>query len=248
MKNIILIIVLIVYSTGCKGDPGPAGPTMYGDIAGNIFLYSDNGQVLKDNSGVTITLDGRQYSTQSLPNGTWKLSGVPAGIYDIVFSKPGYITYKEYGVQFVGGGTLFLYYRIWLSQIPPTTIIEFKLTQSSNNTSVFAKGKISSADSLNRTIRILFSKTPFSLSATINFLFSQYVGVPADSTSFSSVFAFNEDYKTSYELSSGSTLYALAFAAPRGGGFYYNYNPFANSYEMYTTGLVFSNSQVIIVP
>lgn len=246
MKYSFLIAVIFFYLSGCMGDPGPAGPTLSGDIAGRIYLYTDNGLRLQDNSGVQVSIEGSIISTLSLSDGSWKLSGVPAGIYTIVFSKPGFIANKYFNIQFVGGGTLSVYSNS-LAQISTISVTQFKLTKSNTNNSLNIQGKISSADSLSRTIMILFSKVPISVSPTMSYLFSMSAWIQPDSTTFSQVFNIYDYMRTEYGLPSGTNLYAIAFALPRG-GYYSSYNPLSDIYEVYNSGILFSNIESILIP
>ncbi len=55
---------------------------------------------------VTVELLGTKFKGLSDTDGIWKISEIPAGYYDIQFSKPGYARSRVNNVEFVGAGTL----------------------------------------------------------------------------------------------------------------------------------------------
>jgi hypothetical protein len=68
------------------------------NIIGYILLYDQDGKMIQDMSGVTVSIDQSTVSTQTKPNGAWTLDSIPFGTYDISYSKPGYGTGKIMGV------------------------------------------------------------------------------------------------------------------------------------------------------
>jgi hypothetical protein len=231
---------------GCKGDPGPAGPTLSGDIVGKVNLYGENTLPLIDKSDVKVSIDENSYSTLSSSDGLWKLEGIPAGIHTLVFSKKGFYTEKNFGFQFVGGGTYY-YGSQYLVQIPSVTVKQLTLTGPDSNNNIHFQVTLSSADSIYTYVGIIFDKTPISSSPTVTFLFTELLYIPADSITFSFATQFGDYVKGEYGLSTGSQLYARAYVMPNG-NYYDNYNPSTGKYELYDQEITFSNLQTITVP
>ncbi|MEI8111651.1 MAG: carboxypeptidase-like regulatory domain-containing protein [Chitinophagia bacterium] len=69
-----------------------------GNISGTIQLIDLDGRMIQDAGGVTVSIEQSSVSTQTLPNGRWKLDSIPFGTYDLSISKNGYGTVKIMGV------------------------------------------------------------------------------------------------------------------------------------------------------
>lgn len=69
-----------------------------GNITGIIRVYDNDGKDITDASGVTITIEQSNVTTQSTSNGKWTLDSIPFGTYDISFSKPGFGTNRIMGL------------------------------------------------------------------------------------------------------------------------------------------------------
>lgn len=72
--------------------------TRRGNIAGTIGLYDMDGKAIADGSGVTITIDQTNVSTQSNSQGKWTLDSIPFGTYDLTISKAGFGTSRIMGL------------------------------------------------------------------------------------------------------------------------------------------------------
>lgn len=108
----LCITALLFAVIGCEDDL-PTTQSVKGSITGNVALFKESiaienhsGIPYGDNSGVTVSLEGTEYSTLSLADGTWVLENIPAGIYNIEFEKEGFAWNKLWNVQLVGNGTL----------------------------------------------------------------------------------------------------------------------------------------------
>ncbi len=60
------------------------------NISGGIRLFDMDGKSLEDGSGVTVTIEQTNVSTQTNAAGKWTLDSIPFGTYDLTLSKPGY--------------------------------------------------------------------------------------------------------------------------------------------------------------
>ncbi|HET6510751.1 MAG TPA: carboxypeptidase-like regulatory domain-containing protein [Candidatus Kapabacteria bacterium] len=103
-----MIILLLGLSTlaSCSEDDALVAPS--GAIAGFAGLRDVDGARLSDQSGISIKLKGTTLTASSDTLGKWTLANVPAGIYDIELSKPGFATNYIRAYQFVGGGTAYI--------------------------------------------------------------------------------------------------------------------------------------------
>ena len=117
MKKIILISIVAIISIlfSCEDSKSPViTDTKPGNITGVLDIYESD-----DNSGAYVSIKGTKYVTTTDYAGRWTLTNVEPGVYDIIFSKPGYDTTEIYGFQFAGNGTAycnFNEYR-WATQV-----------------------------------------------------------------------------------------------------------------------------------
>ena len=108
----------LVVFTACKGATGPPGLLSLGSVSGKVPVWEDSffNSVKSPSAipanGFTVSVVGDSTrSTTSGPDGSYAISGVPAGTYVIQYSKNpdaanGYGTMKRYNF-FVGGGESF---------------------------------------------------------------------------------------------------------------------------------------------
>jgi len=93
---------------GCKGEEGPAGPSLSGAIMGNVVLADSLGNPKSNHSGASVWIEGATDTVMTDSTGYWRLTGVRTGIYTIVMRKAGYGHMKLPSTQFVGGGNLYV--------------------------------------------------------------------------------------------------------------------------------------------
>ena len=244
MKYTVSILLLLLFF-GCKGDPGPAGPTLSGNITGRVNLYADNGSRLLDQSGMQLSIDGSSLSCVTSPDGSWQLTGVSAGIYTLVFSKAGFMTKKVSNIQFVGGGTYFFGF-ISFAQIPPLSVTRLDITGPDSTHAFHLRGYVSKADSIDHYIALIYDKAPIEISSTISFLFYDVIFLSHDSTAFSFPLNVGAYAKDEYRLATGSTLYLRAYALANYAD--PNYNSATNKLEIYNPEIPYSNLASLIVP
>jgi hypothetical protein len=78
-----------------------------GIIQGKVAI-SVNCNALSNDSGATVQIEGTGFSTTTNSLGDWTMNNVPAGIYNIIITKPGFDTDLIAQDQFSGAGTQFL--------------------------------------------------------------------------------------------------------------------------------------------
>jgi hypothetical protein len=99
-----------------------------GELKGRVGL-TDNSSTITDYSGVSVILDGSSPGLQTTTNakGEYNFTDVKTGIYDIVFSKEGYGTYKLVSYQFIGGNIPTFIYPISLGKVPDFSITSLQV-------------------------------------------------------------------------------------------------------------------------
>ncbi|MFH1051117.1 MAG: carboxypeptidase-like regulatory domain-containing protein [bacterium] len=102
-KFFIPLLTLIFILLSCEKENSPTITDVKpGNITGILDIYDSD-----DNSGAYVSLKGTKISTTTDYNGKWTLTNVESGVYDIIFSKPGYDTTECYGFPFPGNGTAY---------------------------------------------------------------------------------------------------------------------------------------------
>jgi hypothetical protein len=101
--NFTVTITILILFVGCKGDTGPAGPSLSGNITGTVSLFNADGTNPNNKSGVTVTAQGTSFSTTTDSLGRWTLSGLSTGSYTVVETKPGYGMSEQQNLQLVSG-------------------------------------------------------------------------------------------------------------------------------------------------
>jgi len=106
MKNIFFISFLIFISIlylGCD-DNNDITETQNGYYwGGNVKLWTENGSVISDGSGVQIYLEGTNFRTLTDHSGNWKIYNIPAGTYNLVAKKDGFGYHKFIDFEYLGG-------------------------------------------------------------------------------------------------------------------------------------------------
>jgi hypothetical protein len=112
MKNLLAVLFALSVITsfaGCRDDEDPAstlGST--GKISGTVALFeSEDLSRLSDASGATVSVEGTTLSTITGSSGQWEIPDLPAGIYNIIISKPGFDTSRLLKHRALGVGHYF---------------------------------------------------------------------------------------------------------------------------------------------
>lgn len=107
-------ILLLTLSFACKKEekrqPSSGASTVPGAIKGIVKLYDESGTTLANASGITVSLLGTSITFTTPEDGKFMLSNIPAGTYNLKYSKKGYGYFIEQ-VLITGNGTLNLYTR-----------------------------------------------------------------------------------------------------------------------------------------
>ena len=118
LLNLIFISSVLLFSctknvdvVGPQGSQGPQGSNgnsasaPIGDMQGQVALYDMQGNLLNDNSGALITLDQTTPLAQATSelDGSFTISSVHAGNYNLRIEKTGYGTIRFLNVENAGG-------------------------------------------------------------------------------------------------------------------------------------------------
>lgn len=196
---------LLLLSCG-KSDNNPVAPeeTYPGKITGTVNLYNTFATLSGDHADVLVSAEGQKtISTATTADGKYTLSNIPAGKYTLVFSKPGFGTYKIYDIQHNGTSTL---------TVPASEKVElYAVATAPINGFSLENGKILKGtvpprpDGGDRVVALLAgkSKTP---TPTI-YDFSQIFPVKGGGNFSQNIDSLLTAWKSTYQLSSGSKLF-----------------------------------------
>lgn len=115
-SSISLICVLSVIGvtlSSCRENPLDwlnGGHQSSGTVSGNVILQQGDMPSAPirfpadSYGGVSVTFEGTNLSTTTAPDGSWEISGVPKGVYNVTFEKDGFGPLTLVSWQFVGTG------------------------------------------------------------------------------------------------------------------------------------------------
>jgi hypothetical protein len=133
-KQVLLLLYFAVLSliSGCEKEV--VYDVLEGDLIGSVKLYNSWRAVLDDHNGVTVTLEGSdpRVAVNTNAEGDFRFEGIRSGTYNLVFSKSGYTTHKEFGFQFVGGNVPTYAGRTSLYQLTSVRAEELTLSATAN--------------------------------------------------------------------------------------------------------------------
>jgi len=125
-----ILFSAIAFISGCSTTS--VQPVSTGQIVGTVELHEMDCSASTSSAGVTVQILGTKFTAVSDSSGTFKFDDIPGGYYSFQFSKPGFTTYVQSSVPFIGSGTLEEYVngqliRIndWKTTLSPPTISKF---------------------------------------------------------------------------------------------------------------------------
>jgi hypothetical protein len=194
-------------SKGDTGPAGPAGPSLTGKLIGYVSLVDEFGAGLTDRSGVAVQAGSTSATTDSA--GRYELMNLSTGTYNIIFSRNGFGTVQQQGVQFLGGSNPAFNDAVEMSQLSSTMVtgISISITGTGIDAQVRVSGTIDPAPSADfrRGVR-LYAGRNASVSPT-NYIYSSYFESLV--TPFSRILFYSSPQEAGFP--SGSTLYVAAY-------------------------------------
>ncbi|MBL7999949.1 MAG: hypothetical protein JNL32_15110 [Candidatus Kapabacteria bacterium] len=235
IAGMTLSIVCIVISFGtlsCNRVDGPVNVVnLSGSLTGFITTFDENGVALNRN-GVTVSLEGTEYTTTTDTAGRWQLNDVTAGIYTINFARDSFSTNKLVAQQFIGNGTA--YYGVQSISKKPRHVAFFDSVVTDyapNDTAVRIYGKASEQTPLgfNRVVLIFLgsSANVSALPANYNYVFTKFMG--SGSTTFEDKFTTQQ--LQNFGFPRGSKVYMTVYSTARN---YFRYADLQTGRQFYS--------------
>jgi hypothetical protein len=91
-----------------------------GSVSGVTVLVDSVGNRLSTSAGVSVSLDGSNYTTQTDSAGFWEIGNVSPGNYNVTVSKTGFGLIRAYGVTIEGPGMAYVSPQMTLGIAPST--------------------------------------------------------------------------------------------------------------------------------
>ena len=95
--HVLISLILLLGCMSCSDDDPQPEPLTKAYITGHVKLF-DNFTSPLDNADMTVRIDGQDISSKTDAEGKFTLKDVPFGTYNLVYEKPGYGTYKIFGL------------------------------------------------------------------------------------------------------------------------------------------------------
>lgn len=98
-----MIPVIFIFS-GCD-DTETLSQDFVGTLEGQVYLYAETGLLKETHEDVLVQLvcEGNIYSATTNAEGIYKITDIPSGTYNLIFTKNGYGEYQEQGFAVLGG-------------------------------------------------------------------------------------------------------------------------------------------------
>jgi len=107
--SILSIFVAVALLGSCKSSTSTGESTaVTGTFKGNVALVDARGDTLSNYTGATVNIEGTSFHATSNATGDWEIDNVPAGVYNIILTKPGFDTLVIPQYEFKGVGTSFI--------------------------------------------------------------------------------------------------------------------------------------------
>lgn len=118
---------------GCELTSEPNLETVRGDLTGFVALYDENGELEEGSSGVLVSIETADGTVEALSDvhGMFRVEDVPAGNYEVLYTKAGYGPYVRY-VTHVGGENPTFMFKIWMAKKPDFNITSMVVTDLPN--------------------------------------------------------------------------------------------------------------------
>ncbi len=232
-KYFLILLVFLLVFTSCDNNNSPV---LTGSMTGFVRLYHDDGTPYRNCSGVKVQLEGKNYYDLTDSSGKYTIKKVPAGIYNVVFSKAGFAVYKLISKDFPGGGEAY-YSHVTLLEIPTFEVTDLTIAKdtSINSSYYIIRGTASNKKNYFRNIIVFFGNLDVS-SDPLGYKDYDMIQLNSDSLTF-------YDYISNWELNSngfqtGDTVYAIAYSISSSAQLYsVQFYPDPNSGGVIFTGL-----------
>jgi hypothetical protein len=110
MMKLLPVLLLVVLLGACTDSTNTVYVHDLGTYRGKVRQYGIDGNLTGDQTGTTVVILGTSFKAVTDTGGNFTIQNVPAGIYSLLVTKPGYDTAFMAGNQFSGSGTQFIMY------------------------------------------------------------------------------------------------------------------------------------------
>lgn len=221
INKILSLVFMVIFCVSCKKET--VYEALTGDVKGRVRLIDINGSTteVNDLAGVEVTVEGSSPAMKAITDdkGLYSFTNLETGIYDIVFKKDGFSTYKIVSWPFTGGTVTTYIDNIYLYKLPDSEIIRLHITTPYN-----ANGEtITFSSIVTNEAATLYQ---YYISDKANVSYSDYL-ITGHTYSYQDEMIINISRETIFILPKNKKLYIIAY--PSG------YN--SNSYLDIETGL-----------
>lgn len=125
LSQIVKLFILVIVVSACRKEILYEG--IEGELKGRVSLIENFS--LSDQSGVEVSVDGAPAGFKATTdiNGSYSISGLKTGIYDVIFTKPGFSTFKLLSLQYIGGNIPFYAPNAFLYKLPTVNVTSLKV-------------------------------------------------------------------------------------------------------------------------
>lgn len=242
-KKYLIVFIFLIISTTSSAEDINAALLNGGSLTGYVFVYQNNNRYGTYLPGTIVQIEGTNKSAVTDENGKWIINDVPAGVYNIKYSRKNFISSRDYNIQFIGTGELVLEQK-YLAPIDDRTISKFTFSVTDNNFQV--GGKVSSSSTYPACIAIFFSKSYEEIKPEMEF---NYVGageISADSTDFNVLIYFSDNVTKYFNVRRGETYFIRIAAVSNKWHAPPEVNPVTRKFQILTEGINFSEAKQIV--
>lgn len=238
-------------ANGTNGATGPAGPILYGIITGNVIMNNEygvavttdyaGGYILLKNSATNVRIDSVIANSST---GAFTIDSVPTGTYNMYCFYAGYGENLHQNLEFTGG-TLQVDNKI--AAIPTFTINTAADSIRHRTNTNYLYGTITADPNGARTLLVFIGNSSATSALPGNYVFTDNVVIPADSTTFTITTPVNTFYSNGFAY--GSTAYFAIYGAANNYT-YGEYTDFANGQVVYTaiSAVPYGTTTSIVLP
>lgn len=210
------LAVLLGISSCSKDEESAPEPVTKANIIGSVSLF-DDGVTQIDNSNMTVSVEGTEFSTTTDVAGDFKIEDVPFGTYTLIFEKTGYGTFKKFDIEHTNTGSSTVVSSPSLGQTSTTSITDLTVGSSASFPIIINASTDPPANNADqRYIRYFLSSDPSISSENYeNFIETLQVAISPDD------FSLSQATLDSFGYTSGTTVYVKCYGESYFGN---NYN------------------------
>ena len=204
----------LLLATGCQKDTiSPTVPVVSGPITGYAQADDENGAPL-DRSGIAVTVDNSSPKLTATTDATGKFAfdNVPAGTYNLTFTRSGLGTFRRLSVAHLGGPDPTFLPNVSLSQVSGTVVSALASATPTANGNLLLQTTATNPTPANQLRVAVFVASAAGVTAATGTLLGVYA-VTTTVTGAQVISVRTADLRSA-GIASGATVYAVAYGAP----------------------------------